>query len=255
MKFYPLNGQLRLVGYPDAAYRNNPDHSIQKGSVICIAEARSSSSTSARGCIIEFESHKINRTVLSTTVAELYAFNKTFGTSLFLKGLWMDISAMKIDVHMRTDANNLVTTAKTTHLPEQKETIHMIQQLRKQATSGDIDDLGHVVTQWQLADCLTKSSIKPDVIIQAADSGILPNVDASPEFRRLLQHKAYLVHWCAHNLHSAPNMLAFLDVDVSEYVQAHFARAGSFSHFFRAELFPTADCFYTHCSANVSLDW
>ena len=42
----------------------------------------------------------------------------------------MDISGVAAEVHMRTDANNLVSTAKTTHLPEQKETIHMIQMMR-----------------------------------------------------------------------------------------------------------------------------
>ena len=73
-----------------------------------------------------FESHKINRTVLSTTVSELYAFMKCYGTCQFLRGLWMDISGTAAEIHMRTDANNLVTTASTTHLPEQKETIHMI---------------------------------------------------------------------------------------------------------------------------------
>ena len=122
MRFYPLTGTCRFVGYPDAAYRNNPDHSTQRGSVICMAEPRTASASS-RGCIVEFESHKINRTVLSTTVAELYAFNKTFGTCLFLKGLWMDIAGYNAPLHMRTDANNLVTTAATTKLPEQKETI------------------------------------------------------------------------------------------------------------------------------------
>ena len=121
----------------------------------------------------------------------------------------------------------------------------MIQQLRKQAVSGDIDDLGHVATQWQLADCLTKASVKPDVIIQSADSGILPNVDASPEFRRLLQHKAYLTHWCAHNLHTCPDMIAFLDEDMSEYVQAHFGRATQLSWYFRFEAPPDEQCFCT----------
>ena len=60
---------------------------------------------------------------------------------------------------MRTDANNLVTTASTTHVPEQQETIHMIQMLRKEACSGAIADLSHIRTQWCLADCLTKKSL------------------------------------------------------------------------------------------------
>ena len=33
---------------------------------------------------------------------------------------------------MGTHANNLVSTASTTHSPEQQETIHMIQMLRKE---------------------------------------------------------------------------------------------------------------------------
>ena len=54
--------------------------------------------------------------------------------------------------------NNLVTTASTTHLPEQKETIHMIQMLRKESCSGSLDDLAHVVSADCLADALTKLS-------------------------------------------------------------------------------------------------
>ena len=53
----------------------------------------------------------------------------------------MNVRGHEAEVHMRTDANNLVTTASTTRLPEQKETIHMIQMLRKEACSGAIDDL------------------------------------------------------------------------------------------------------------------
>ena len=32
------------------------------------------------------------KTVLSTTVAELYSFMKRFGACQFLRGLWMDLS-------------------------------------------------------------------------------------------------------------------------------------------------------------------
>ncbi len=43
-----------------------------------------------------------------------------------LRGLWMDISGDAAESHIRTDAKNHATDASTTHLPEQKETIHMI---------------------------------------------------------------------------------------------------------------------------------
>jgi hypothetical protein len=68
----------------------------------------------------------------------------------------MDLSGEAAEIHMRTDANNLVTTAQTTHLPEQKETIHLIQMLRKESVSGSIHDLAHVRTSDMLADCLTE---------------------------------------------------------------------------------------------------
>ena len=48
----------------------------------------------------------------------------------------MDLSGEVADIHMRTVAENLVKTARTIHLPEQKETIHMISMLRKEACSG-----------------------------------------------------------------------------------------------------------------------
>ena len=41
----------------------------------------------------------------------------------------MDISGEVANVPMRTDAKNLVTKERTIHLPEQKETIHMIPML------------------------------------------------------------------------------------------------------------------------------
>ncbi len=116
----------------------------------------------------------------------------------------MDISGTAAELHMRTDANKLVTTASTTHLPEQKETIHMINQLRHEACSGSIDDLAHVVSIDCMADCLTKSSAKADPLITAVETGYLPNVDKHPPFRKLMKdrHKAYmaLAEWIVRNI-------------------------------------------------------
>ena len=82
----------------------------------------------------------------------------------------MDLTGETALCHMRTDAYNLVTTASTTHLPEQKETIHMINMLRHEALSGRIDDLAHVVSGDCLSDCLTKTSAKADALIKAVNS-------------------------------------------------------------------------------------
>ena len=125
----------------------------------------------SRGSLIFFESTKIKRTTLSTTVAELYALMKCYGTCQMLRGLIKDITGLSSEIHMRTDASNLVTTASTTHVPEQQETLHMIQMLWKEACSGSIADLSHIRTQWCLADCLTKKSANPQNLIDAVRQG------------------------------------------------------------------------------------
>ena len=112
------------------------------------------------GSLIDYESQKIKKTVLPTTVADLYSFMKCFGSCQFLRGLWIDISN-EIAHH----AKNMVTTARTIHLPEQKETIHVISMFRKEACSGSIHDLAHIPTQNCSSYCLTKASAKADNLI------------------------------------------------------------------------------------------
>ena len=79
----------------------------------------------------------------------------------------MDMSGEVAEIHVRTDAENLVTTATTIHLPDQKETIHMVSMLRNENCSGSIHDFAHISTQNCLADCLPKSSAKADNLITA----------------------------------------------------------------------------------------
>ena len=94
----------------------------------------------------------------------------------------MDISGEVANIHMRTDAKNLVTTARTIRLPEQTETIHMISMLRKEACSGSFHDLALIPTPNCLADCLTKASAKADNLITAVKSGSLLDVDIDSYF-------------------------------------------------------------------------
>ena len=96
-----------------------------------------------------------------------------------------------VEVHLRTDANNLVTIAALTRLPEQKETIHMTQMLG-QACSGQMHDLAHVLTQYCLADPLTKKSVSPSPLISTVQTGVLREVDTHPPFRSTVQHKFFV---------------------------------------------------------------
>ena len=113
---------------------------------------RSSRDGMMYGSLIDYESQKIKKAVLCTTVAELYSIIKCFGSCQFLRGLWMDISGEDAIIHMRTDAKNLLTAARTFRSLERKKTIHMISMLRKEACSGSIHDHAHIPTQNCLAD-------------------------------------------------------------------------------------------------------
>ena len=132
------------MGFPDAACKNNSDGSSQLDQGIFICQP-GNKERDAKGSWIDNESHKIKRTVLPTAVA-LYAFMKCYGSAQFDRGLWMDMTAQPIEVHLRTDPNNLVTIAASTRLPAQNETSHMIQILRQEACSGQMHDLAHVLT-------------------------------------------------------------------------------------------------------------
>ena len=135
---------------------------------------------------------------------------KCFGTCQMLRGLWMDISSACADVHLRTDANKLVTTASSTHLPEQKETIHMFQMLRKESCSGSIEDLAHVRTELCLGDCLTKASAKSDALRRTVETRQLLETDMHPSFRTLMQHKAFLLEWLTYYVGSDVRFSSFL---------------------------------------------
>jgi hypothetical protein len=135
----------------------------------------------------------------------------------------MDMAAEVADIHMRTDANNLVSTAKTTHLPEQSETIHLITNLRKECQSGSIKDLAHVITTDMIADVLTKDNVKMDNLRLGVRTGILPRVDANPPFRQMLQnkHKAYLnlAVFAYKRLKHPEDICLFLGLDIRKEVK------------------------------------
>ena len=197
---------------------------------------------SACGSLIDYESTKIKKVVHSTTMAELYALFKAFGTCLSLKGLWKDMTAQDVQIHVRTDANNLVTTAQTTRQPEQKETLHLINQLRHETCSGLIDDLSHVTTDVMMADPLTKKSerVPADTLVKAIRTGVIPNADKSPPLRELMQnkHKAFTVYgsnehlaeWCVRNLERPLEIETILGIPIKHDIMAVWAYPDWYMH-------------------------
>ena len=75
-------------------------------------------------------------------------------------------------------------------------------------------DLAHVRSEACLADSLTKHSANADELIKAVLN--LLNVDAHPPFRTMLQNKAFLVEWLAHNTKHGPDIIGFAEVGKAE---------------------------------------
>jgi hypothetical protein len=73
LNFWPLESPCRIIGFPDASYKNNEDKSSQRARCIFLATERSKSSArvDTYGSLVDYESHKITATTMSTTVAEL----------------------------------------------------------------------------------------------------------------------------------------------------------------------------------------
>ena len=174
-----------------------------------LAESRERSSRDgmAYGSLIDYECQKIKKTVLSTTVAELHSFMKCFGSCHFLRGLWMDISGEVAHIHMRTDAQNLVTTARTIHLPEDHPHNFYVAKPFLEA----LMILLPFQTQNCLADCLTKASAKAVNLITAVKTGKLLDVDIHRDVRTLMEHKAFLSTWCKTFSHTREKEVFFLN--------------------------------------------
>ena len=94
--------------------------------------------------------------------------------------------------------------------------------LRHESNSGQLDDLSHIVSEFCLADPLTKSSAKPDQLVKTIETGVMQNVDVHPPFRSLLKHKAFLSQWVADYMHDARQAITFMAEDISQDMHSIF---------------------------------
>ena len=132
-----------------------------------------------------------------------FALRYRGGVVLIHEVLWfMSVSPWMADgffsgevahIHMRTDAKNLITAARTIHL-----TIHMISMLRKEARSGNIQDLAHIPAPNCSTDCLTKASAHADTLITVVQTRKLLDVDIHLNFRTLWNTKLSYPHGAEH---------------------------------------------------------
>ena len=121
LQFWPLTDRWDVLDFLVPPTRNNEDWSSQRGMTVffyqnCVSIPR------RMECHMEVlltTKGKRSREPYSQQPWQNCIHSWKFGSCQFLSGLWMDLSSQVADIHMRTDAKNLVTTARTIHLPEQ----------------------------------------------------------------------------------------------------------------------------------------
>ena len=87
----------------------------------------------------------------------------------------------------------------------------MISIVRKEACSGSIHVRAHISTLNCSADCLATASAKADNLIPAVKTGKLFEVYIHPNFRTLMEHKAFLSTWCRTFMHTREKNVLFLN--------------------------------------------
>ena len=195
MRFWPLHGKARIVGYPDASYRNNEDKSSQRAHVIFLTEERDLRRR------VELKSFMLQSCTDSCAVTVQPYFFAVSGQTFQAKSLMFTFDLMQ-----------------TNWLQQHRRPINQ----NKESNSGQMHDLAHVRGEGCLAESLTNHSAKPDELIKAVLTGNLLNVDAHPQFRTMLQNKALLLEWLAHNTKHGPDIFAFAGAGVAESMFAYW---------------------------------
>lgn len=98
---------VEILGIPVVPFNNT------------VAEERIAGFTACRGISVDYESTQTKNTTPSTAAADVDVLMKCVGECRCVGGLCMDLTGLVSPIVMNTIANNRVTTAGTTRLPEQ----------------------------------------------------------------------------------------------------------------------------------------
>ena len=142
---------LHIVGYADAAFANNHDLSSQLGFVILLKDKYDNAS------IIHYGSWKCHRVTRSVLGAEIYAFSHCLDHVLAFAH---DLSTMlqrKVKTVVLTDSKCLFDTITKLSTVSEKRLLIDIAAIREAYTNGDLTNVLHVVSTYNLANVFTKT--------------------------------------------------------------------------------------------------
>lgn len=141
---------LKIVIYTDAAFSTNEDHTSQLGFLVLLSDA------SGKCNILHFSSSKSKRVARSVLGSEIYAFADGFDFAFCVKKDLEMILLKSIPMQMLTDSKCLFDVITKCSTCREKRLLIDIAVVKEAYQKQEISQVGHVFSDQNPADALTK---------------------------------------------------------------------------------------------------
>jgi hypothetical protein len=168
---YPkISGNIKMVVYSDAGFRNLPDQiSSGRGHIIFMA------GDDGAAAAIGWNSNKVKRVVGSTIAAEALSLQMALGHSFYLRAILKEIlgaNGENIPIKAYIDSMNLYEAVFSTKMVEDKKLRCDIAQIQEYVDKEKVE-LVWTKSEDMLADGLTKRGASTDSLLQVLKTGKL----------------------------------------------------------------------------------
>ena len=168
--FPKLVGNLKIITFSDAAFRNLPDQiSSGRGHIVFLA------GENGKVAPLGWNSNKIKRVVGSTLAAEALSLRSALDHANFLRAILAEImqeNMLEIPIISVIDSNNLLEASLSTKFVEDKKLRLDIAQIQESLSTENVT-LQWIETALMLADSLTKNGVNSDPLLNVLSTGNL----------------------------------------------------------------------------------
>ena len=147
IKYPKLEGgssELSICGYADAAFANNDDLTSKLDMIIVVCDKNNNA------CVVQYASWKCQRVTKAVFPAELYEASACFDYCFTLGYDMMLATGHRIPILLFTDSKSLFDTVTSLSGITEKRLLIEISALRDAFDSGELDNIGHVSSAYNL---------------------------------------------------------------------------------------------------------
>ena len=159
LRHYPLNeDSLHVVAFADSSFANNLDLSSQLGVMIVLSDS------SGRANLMHYNSYKSKRVVRSVLGGEMYAFADAFDAAFSIRHDLQRLLKKDVRLTLLTDSMSLFKVIVNSTITTEKRLMIDISAVREAYEKSDIDFIGWIPSNSNIANGLTKIGICPTLM-------------------------------------------------------------------------------------------